>query len=150
MSTRRLSARPWRSAAADQQRVKDLNKPQRRKLYLSQAESEKKKTPTTSLQSVCCHQEKWRSVHSHTDKKDVTARWVPLHLKAFVCQMLAAAFDHGRQLRHCCAADPLQLWSQCLARTCATAEHLPSCFHFLLFLCAEIALWGRKWCNVSV
>lgn len=136
MSTRRLSIRPWRSAAACQRPQQATEEE-----TLSIAGWKWKKPPPTSLQSVCCHQEKWRSVHSHTDKKDVTARWVVLHVKAFVgmgfffaiCQILAAAFNHKRQLRHCCGADPLHFWSQHLLRTCATVEHLPSCFHFLFF-----------------
>lgn len=79
MSTRRLSIRPWRSAAACQRPQQATEEE-----TLSIAGWKWKKPPPTSLQSVCCHQEKWRSVHSHTDKKDVTARWVVLHVKAFV------------------------------------------------------------------
>lgn len=93
--------------------------------FVCQTETEKRKEPT-SLQSVCCHQEKWRRVRSHTDKKDVTARWdVETRFFSPVC---AAPFQQAAAT----ASLLLGSWGQYLGGTCATAEeHLPSCFHFL-------------------
>lgn len=138
-----------------EQRVKDLNKPQRRKLCLSKAARR-----PTSLQSVCCHQEKWRSVHSHADKKDVTARWDVLHAKGFSCfspfaVLLAARFAQrwttASLLRCTSFLESIFSENLCNSRTSSIL------FPFSLFLCVcvcvcvkKLLFWGRKWCNVSL
>lgn len=103
--------------------------------FICQTETEKRKQPT-SLQSVCCHQEKWRRVRSHTDKKDVTARWdVEMRLCSPVLQLRSSSQP---QLRHCCLISGVNIWGE-LVQQQKNIFHLV--FIFSPFFCVQKLLF---------
>lgn len=101
--------------------------------FACQTETEKTKPHSnkrpTSLQSVCCHQEKWRRVHSHTDKKDVTARWDALRVNAFLLASFAAPLEQSATT----ASWLLRFWGHYLGgNLCNSRRTSPILFSFSL------------------